>query len=61
VSALRREKRRAAQQQTEKPMKLDLLPSGWKLWHPVVFGLLAALGAKLADPVMSAVQNALHH
>lgn len=34
-------------------MKLDLLPSGWKLWHPIVFGLLAMIGARLADPLVA--------
>ena len=40
-------------------MKIDLLPAGWKLWHPIVFGLLASLGVKLADPAITLVFGAL--
>lgn len=33
-------------------MKFDLLPAGWKPWHPLVFGILAKIGADLASPLM---------
>lgn len=38
-------------------MRLDLLPSGWKLWHPVVFGMLAGIGVKLTDPVVGFIMG----
>lgn len=38
-------------------MRLDLLPSGWKPWHPVVFGLLAGVGFRLVDPVVDFVMG----
>jgi hypothetical protein len=53
---MRRDRTARAVQQ-EKRMKLDLLPSGWKLWHPIVFGLLAMIGAQLADPVVGAIMG----
>lgn len=31
----------------------NLLPQGWALWHPIVFGLLATIGMRLADPVVN--------
>lgn len=33
----------------------DLLPAGWKLWHPIVFAILFVIGARLADPLISFV------
>lgn len=33
----------------------DLLPTGWKLWHPIVFGILATIGMRLTDPLIAFV------
>ena len=30
----------------------DLLPPGWKLWHPIVFAILFVVGARIADPLI---------
>lgn len=54
--AMRRRAALAAEQR-ESEMKIDALPSGWKLWHPIVFGLLAGIGFKLVDPVINAIMG----
>lgn len=31
----------------------DMLPPGWKLWHPIVFAILFIVGARVADPLIN--------
>lgn len=33
----------------------DLLPNGWKLWHPVVLAVMWTIGTRIADPVITFV------
>lgn len=33
-------------------MAVKLLPDPWKLWHPVVFGILFTIGASLTGPLI---------
>lgn len=40
-------------------MQIDILPAGWKLWHPVVFGFLAGIGFALSTPVVSFILEKL--
>jgi hypothetical protein len=40
-------------------MKFDILPAGWKFWQVIVFGLLASIGFKLADPIIGFLMEAL--
>ena len=38
---------------------MDILPTAWKPWHPVVFGFLAGIGWKLVDPVWTFVTHSI--
>ncbi len=38
---------------------IKLLPDGWKLHHALVLGLVASIGARLVDPVLTVAGNLL--
>lgn len=48
-------KQRLEAAQAQRSVSVSILPSGWKPWHPIVFGLLAGIGFRLVDPVMDFV------
>lgn len=40
-------------------MAVKLLPDPWKLWHPIVFGILFTIGAGLTQPLVRFVMGML--